>query len=67
MVLPEKHANVIRSLADGGGSAGGGIGAVHFNVTALDAKSVGRFFRDNGRSIASALQTQFRNGAKVKA
>ena len=63
MVLPAKHADVIRSMADQGqGSASGG-GDVHLHVNATDAQSVARLFRDNGQHIVSALKTQRRNFA----
>lgn len=60
MILPAKHADVIRDMADNGGGAGGDT---HLHVHAMDAKSVERMFRDNGRHIAAALQGQVRNFA----
>lgn len=61
MVLPAKQADVIRDMADGGGSGSGG--AVHLHVHAVDAKSVQRLFKDNGKALGSALQAQVRNFA----
>ena len=65
MVLPAKHANVIRSLADqdDGGGNSGGRGDVHLHVHAVDAQSVARLFRENGQHLVSALQQQRRNFA----
>lgn len=60
MILPAKHADVIRGMAEGGG---GGGGDVHLHLSALDGKSVERLFRENGRHLASALQAQVRNFA----
>ena len=40
MVLPEKHADVIRGLADGDG--GGGV-TLNLNIEAIDGDSVRRF------------------------
>lgn len=60
MVLPEKQANAVRQMADGGG---GGGGDVHLHVHATDAQSVARLFRDNGQHIVTALQKQRRNFA----
>jgi hypothetical protein len=59
MVLPAAQADAVRNMAEGNG--GGGI--VNLHVHAVDAKSVQRLFRDNGRHIASALQQQNRNFA----
>lgn len=66
MVLPAKHANVIRDLADQGQGGGGAPAATAgdnftLNVHAVDAQSVARLFRDNGDHIVKALQKQRRN------
>jgi len=64
MILPAKHADVIRGMADQGqGGAAAGGGDVHLHVNATDAQSVARLFRDNGQHIVSALKTQRRNFA----
>lgn len=60
MVLPAKHADVIRGMADQGQGGGGG-GDVHLHVNATDAQSVARLFRDNGQHLVAALQKQRRN------
>ena len=54
MVLPEKLANVIRQSADGEGGAGGG--SYTFNVSAIDADGVRKFFRDNAPALVSQLR-----------
>lgn len=58
MVLPAKHADVIRDMADGGNASGG---AFTLNIHATDAQSVARLFRDNGEHLVAALQKQRRN------
>jgi hypothetical protein len=60
MVLPAKHADVIRNLADEGQGATTS-GDVHLHVNAVDAQSVARLFRDNGQHLVAALQQQRRN------
>lgn len=62
MVLPAKHADVIRSMADQGqdGQAAAG-GDVHIHINATDSQSVARLFRDNGIHLVAALQQQRRN------
>ena len=62
MVLPAKHADVIRNLADGGSPAGGGDSyTVHVHAT--DAQSVARLFRDNGDALVRALAARKRDFA----
>lgn len=58
MVLPQAQADAVRDMANGGG--GGGMTV---NISAVDARSVERLFKDNGRHIATALQGQLRNFA----
>lgn len=64
MIVPAGLAGQIRD-----GAAGGGAVTVqhhaHFNVTAMDARSVGRFFRDNGKTILSAINDGVRKGAHL--
>lgn len=60
MVLPAAQADAVRDMANGNG---GGGGVVNLHVNAVDAKSVERLFKENGRHIASALQNQVRNFA----
>lgn len=61
MVLPAKHADVIRGLADGG--EGAGMGGITVNVHATDAQSVARLFRDNGDALVKALASRKRDFA----
>ena len=56
MILPQKQADTIRNLAKGGGG-----GAVHLNVTAVDAASVRRLFMDHGPALSDAIRRQARN------
>lgn len=59
MVLPAKHADVIRDMADNGG-AGGALN-VHLNVQALDGASVKRVLVDNSHAVAAAIQRAVRD------
>ncbi|WP_394788769.1 hypothetical protein [Rhodoferax sp.] len=61
MVLPAKHADVIRSMADQGQGAavGGSNYTVHINAT--DADSVARLFAANGAELVKVLKKQHRN------
>lgn len=54
MVLPAKHADVIRDLADNG--AGQGSPDVHLHVHAIDAASVKRLFERNGEHLAKTMK-----------
>lgn len=59
MVLPAKHAEVIRGMADGDSSGGGFGGDIHIHAT--DAQSVKRLFENNGAALFAALKKQGRN------
>lgn len=61
MVLPRAQADVVRSLAEGGG-AGGGDAHFHFHGPA-DAKSFQRWLADNPGTLAPALRNLRRNFA----
>jgi hypothetical protein len=62
MILPAKHADVIRNMADSGAAGGGGDNfALH--VHAMDAKGVERFFKDHGDSIVKSLKSRQRDFA----
>lgn len=54
MVLPAKHADVIRGLADGGGASGGG--PLHLTINAVDAQGVKRLLLNNTDALASAMR-----------
>ncbi|MDY7537679.1 hypothetical protein QN372_00820 [Undibacterium sp. RTI2.1] len=58
MILPSKHADVIRNMADNGG---GSSSAMHFNITAMDAQSVKRLLMNEGGALVSSLKAQARN------
>lgn len=61
MVLPAKHADVIRQLADqgGAGGAGGGINVTYNDHSGqLDEATI----RRHGRVLAETLERQHRNG-----
>jgi len=62
MVLPARHADVIRAMADGGGGAGGGD-THQWNISALDARSFEGFLRNGGADkVVDALAERRRNG-----
>ncbi|KRI69080.1 hypothetical protein APC61_03180 [Acinetobacter baumannii] len=73
MVLPSQHANTIREMgkalrngASFGAAAvaeGGGAGAT-INISAIDAKSIQRLLKSNGRAVASGLQSYARGFGK---
>jgi hypothetical protein len=58
MVLPEKHADVIRGMADQGGAG------AHYHLHALDVRSVKQFLSQpaNRAAVAAALSTHFSRG-----
>ncbi len=63
MILPAKHADVIRNLADGNGAARDPEVHVHMhnNIQALDGQSVRRVLVDNSSAVAAAVQVAIRN------
>lgn len=73
MVLPSQHANTIREMgkamrsgASFGAAAateGGGAGPT-INISAVDAKSIERLLKRNGRAVASGLQSYARGFGK---
>ncbi|RZG94542.1 phage tail protein [Acinetobacter pittii] len=73
MVLPSQHANTIREMgkamrsgASFGATAtteGGGAGPT-INISAIDAKSIQRLFKNNGRAVASGLNSYARGFGK---
>lgn len=64
MVLPAKHADVIRSLADGGGGAEGGGFAPVIQISAIDAAGVRDFLMTNQAALVDALRNAHRNGMR---
>lgn len=63
MVLPAKHADVIRSLADNGTAARNASPATNITIQAMDAQSVKRLFTQNGSALVAALNNQRRGFA----
>lgn len=73
MVLPSQHANTIREMgkamrsgASFGAAAvaeGGGTGPT-INISAIDAKSIERLLKKNGRAVASGLNSYARGFGK---
>jgi hypothetical protein len=64
MVLPAKHADVIRRMADSAAGAGGPEQHTHINLTvnAMDAPGVKRLLLDNQDAFAATLVAARRNG-----
>lgn len=60
MILPAKHADVIRNLADGEG--GGGDTHNHFHVHALDSQSFGQYLKSNTSQLGAAMAAGRRTG-----
>jgi hypothetical protein len=60
MVLPAAQADVVRNMADNGGTGGGDV---HLHVHAVDAHSVKRLFENNGAALVATLRKQGRNFA----
>jgi hypothetical protein len=58
MVLPAKHADVIRSMAGDGVDGGGAQGAtvINFHVNTIDSRGMNQLLKDNAGGIAKALQ-----------
>lgn len=73
MVLPSQHANTIREMgkamrsgASFGAAAaaeGGGAGST-INISAIDAKSIERLLKKNGRAVANGLNSYARGFGK---
>jgi hypothetical protein len=61
MILPAKHADVIRAMADGGGGMGGDTHSWHIN--ALSPREFEGFLRNGGADkVVDALMERKRNG-----
>lgn len=73
MVLPSQHANTIREMGKAMRSGasfgaavaaeGGGAGAT-INISAIDAKSIERLLKKNGRAVANGLNSYARGFGK---
>lgn len=55
MVLPQKHADVIRNIADGGGSAGQTFSPT-IQVTTLDGPSFAKWMNQNAGAVSASLK-----------
>ncbi|WP_034302544.1 hypothetical protein [Herbaspirillum sp. RV1423] len=64
MILPAKHADVIRNMADSGGGTGGDTH--HYHIQAMDARSFRDFVKSNSSSLAPGLRQLNRNFTPVK-
>lgn len=58
MVLPARHADVIRELADNGG--GGGSGPINITIHALDGADVRRVLLNNSHHVADSVKQAVR-------
>ncbi|MEQ1663170.1 MAG: tape measure protein [Thiobacillus sp.] len=63
MVLPAKHADVIRSMAEGGGEGGGSFAPV-IQISTIDASGVRDFLMTNQAALVDALRNAHRNGMR---
>ncbi len=63
-VVPAKMSQPFRPGAGGGRGAGGG-GNVAVNISAVDSRSVKRFFEDNAHHMIGALNKGVRRGAHL--
>lgn len=68
MVLPQKYANVIRSMAGGQGAAPGGEGGgdTHITIQAMDGADVRRVLLKHYPHVATAVRKAGRNGSPVR-
>ncbi|MFH1816652.1 MAG: hypothetical protein ABIK08_04100 [Pseudomonadota bacterium] len=63
MVLPAKHADVIRGLAEGGAGGTGPMEVhIHQNIKAWDSVDARRAMMDNQSALVEALKNAHRNG-----
>lgn len=71
MVLPAKHADVIRNLANSSGgnsSTSNSMNApVTVNISAVDAQSVKKLFQQHGSTLVDVMSKQHRNFNRVPA
>jgi hypothetical protein len=71
MVLPAKHADVIRNLANtsgGNSSTANSMNApVTVNISAVDAQSVKKLFQQHGSTLVDVMSKQHRNFNRVPA
>jgi hypothetical protein len=57
MILPSKHADVIRGLADnGGGASGGSSFSPSINVSAMDGPSFVKWMNQNAGAVSTSLK-----------
>lgn len=65
MVLPAKHADVIRGLSEGGAGGTGPVEVhIHQNIKAWDSVDARRVMMDNQPALVEALKNAHRNGFK---
>lgn len=62
MILPAKHADVIRNLADNEGGTGSGGDTYNTHIHAMDAASFGSFLKNNTRQLGAAISHGRRRG-----
>jgi hypothetical protein len=62
MILPAKHADVIRTLADQGQGQGAAVGGGDVNVTISGQQLAGGFFMAHQSELVKALKQAARNG-----
>jgi len=71
LVMPAGPAEAFRGMLERGGPSGGGApnvnASAHFNIQALDGRSVVRALTGNGREVARQMSRLARNGAGLGA
>jgi hypothetical protein len=66
MILPAKHADVIRGLADNSQSSQASAPPIQLHISALDGASVRRVLMGNQDTLVKALSAAYRNGIRPK-
>jgi hypothetical protein len=64
MILPRNISESVKTMADNGGSNGGGDTHIHMHVSAFDGKTVSDFFHSNRGLVAKTLTKAVRNGMR---
>ena len=66
MILPAKHADVIRNLADNPQALQTSAPSIQLHISALDGASVQRVLMGNQDTLVKALSAAYRNGIRKK-
>jgi hypothetical protein len=66
MILPRNISESVKTMADNGGSNGGGDTHIHMHVSAFDGKTVSDFFHSTRGLVAKTLTKAVRNGMRTR-